>query len=714
MKDKVQQSIQPVCPVSKSLATYPLCQVDGFEVWRCPESATDFVWPMPSDKTLKELYDREAWFEGGERGGYQDYDAQTEPSLHLVVELLSRFPAGDTELSVLDVGCGYGSHLRITADRGWNCFGVEPSAHARSVAQQRHGDRLTLVEQVEDLLPKRFDLILMLEVIEHLQDPYKLFFTLFGKGAIGPETLVVISTPNARSAEAVSDPGGWAYRHPPSHLVFYSAQSLKVLLSRLLFQDVAVRGVVQLPLGPAACFDDEQFPRNDELSGFLGIVAEARGSDFKGFMHERYVPGAYWKLTEYEHLPRYSLAMQLAQGAKVLDFGCGTGYGTAMLGEVAASVVGMDIAPEAIHWARQTHRSPKLSFEQRADLGLGFAPGSFDLVTCFEMIEHVNHQTQLDTVRSIANMLTAAGKLVISTPDPQFTAPYGDNPYHLREMTEPQFLELLQEGFKHVLILKQWVRPSVLIGAHSMPGSTPVVFGPLSDEAPLDAPVGFVAICSNQPVDIPFQLCVFDTGVDFNRQTLETEHQLNRLRFDNFSRIHDELWLKSQCEAWERTAGQREQDIAALQTQVQELLNGNAWLDSQRDAWEHLAVQREQFIATLQVQELLNGNAWLDSQRDAWEQLAVQREQSIAALQVQVQEVLNGNIWLSSQRDAWEQLAAQRDKTVRTLDAQLRESHDKLAMRDAVLDRIQGHWGMRLINFLSGRKLFGDSGKAVN
>ena len=127
-------------------------------------------------------------------------------------------------------------------------------------------------------------------------------------------------------------------------------------------------------------------------------------------------------------------------------------------------------------------------------------------------------------------------------------------------------------------------------------------------------------------------------------------------------------------------------------------------------------MQREQFIATLQVQvqELLNGNAWLDSQRDAWEQLAVQREQSIAALQVQVQEVLNGNIWLSSQRDAWEQLAAQRDKTVRTLDAQLRESHDKLAMRDAVLDRIQGHWGMRLINFLSGRKLFGDSGKAVN
>lgn len=704
---------RPACPVSKSTDTYPLCQVDGFDIWRCPESATDFVWPMPDEKTLKDLYDREAWFEGGERGGYQDYDAQTAPSLHLVEELLSRFPAGKTDLAILDIGCGYGSHLRLAADRGWRCFGIEPSAHARGVAQERHGDRLTVVEQAEDLFPDRFDLIIMFEVIEHLQDPYKLFFTLFGRGAIGPETLVVISTPNARSSEAVLDPGGWAYRHPPSHLVFYSAKSFEILLRRLLFKDINIRGIVQMQARPAARFDDEQTSVNDQLSGFLGIVAEARGSDFKEFMHERYVPGAYWKLTEYEHLPRYGLAAQLAHGARVLDFGCGTGYGTALLGEVATSAVGMDIAAEAIKWARETHRNPKLSFEERADLGRGLPPASFDLVTCFEMIEHVNHEMQRETICSIANMLAPGGRLVISTPDPQFTAPYGDNPYHLREMTESQFMELLQEGFKHVVMLKQWVRPSVLIGKQSIPDLEAVKFGVLSGAAPADAPVGFVAICSNQPIDTPPQLCQFDTAADFNRQTLETEHKLNRLRYENFKLVSGKQWLTSQRDAWEQTAAQREQSVSGLQAQVQELLTGNAWQAAQRLAWEQTAAQREQTIVAMQAQaqELVAGNAWLTSQRDVWEQTAAQREQSIATLQGQVQELLTGNAWLTSQRDAWEQAATQREQSIVELDAKLNEAAERLVRSDAVLHKIRRHWGMRLVNLLSGNKLFTDSGK---
>ncbi len=285
--------MKPMCPLCRSTDTLYLCQVDGFDIWRCPESATDFVWPMPDDWTLKNIYDREAWFEGGERGGYEDYDTQTEPSLNMVTELLDRFPEGKDELSVLDIGCGYGTHLRLAADLGWKCFGIEPSVHARGIAQQRHGDRLTVVERAEDLLPKRFDLVIMLEVIEHLRDPYALFFTLFGRKAIGPETLVVISTPNARSTEAVIDPGDWAYRHPPSHLIFYSAKSLQVLLRRLLFKEVHIHGIVQSPPRQAVRFDDEQPSINDELNGFLGIVAEARGSDFKEFMHERYVPGRF-------------------------------------------------------------------------------------------------------------------------------------------------------------------------------------------------------------------------------------------------------------------------------------------------------------------------------------------------------------------------------------------------------------------------------------
>lgn len=623
----------PQCPVCKSMHVSHLCTVDGFDVWRCPESATDFVSPMPSDTTLKKLYDREEWFEGGERGGYSDYDAQTEPSLHATIELLARFDGATRDLHVLDIGCGYGSHLKLAADKGWKCFGVEPSEHARGIAQQRHGDRMTIVEKVEDLFPVTFDLILMYEVIEHLTDPYKLFFTLFGRGMISPDTLVVVSTPNARCGDAVADPAGWAYRHPPSHLVFYSAKSLQLLLQRLLFKDITVRGIVAKADMAQARFEDEPASVNNQQEGFIGVLAEARGSTFKEFMHERYVPDGFWKLTEYEHFPRYGLAAQMAKGMRVLDFGCGTGYGTARLAGTAASVVGMDISPEAIAWARAMHRDPTIRFEERSDLGRGLGKGVFDLITCFEMIEHVDHATQIETIRNAAELLTPSGKLVISTPDPRFTAPYGPNPYHLREMTEAEFTELLSASFKHVVMLKQWVRPSVLIALESLPPAGATAFGKLSHGEDQDLPVGFVAICSNEPIDQAVELCQFDTAIDTNRQALDAEHKLNFLRYQNYTLT-------------EIKRG-HELGIAELQKQIQALNESGAWLDSQRLAWEGIASEREKVIQSLEKHtQALHGNVL------RLEQLAAEQQSGIRDLELQRQEREDYIVSLTTERDA--------------------------------------------------------------
>jgi len=545
------EAVPPACPVSYSSDVQPLCEVNGFRVWRCPASATDFVWPMPADETLKELYDREAWFEGGETGGYQSYDAQTEPSIPLVTSILDRFAERGPGLSVLDVGCGYGTHLRLAADRGWRCFGIEPSAHARRIARERHGERIALVDKAEDLVPHRFALILMLDIVEHLKDPYAVFFRLFSKGAIGPDTLVVLSTPNARSAEAVADPARWAYRHPPSHLIYYSAESLQILLRRLQFTDVSASGAYRLPSAQSARFDDEHSPVNDGLTQFAGIVCEARGSNFMEFMHERYVPGTWSKLTEYEHLPRYAFAKGFAIGAHVLDFGCGTGYGTATLAGVAESVTGLDIDAAAIQWARDAHRRPRLHFEQRSDLGRGLPSQSFDLVTCFEMIEHVDHDTQIATVRSIASLLKRDGKLIISTPNPRVTVHYGENRYHVREMNEDEFLVLLRPFFGHVLLLRQWVCATVMIGDESIPPRKQVSISSITEAPASSPPLAFVAVCSNEPIPPVTSLCQFDTSVDFAREAADTERKLQTLGSEIYTRnqelnaLHQELLARN-------------------------------------------------------------------------------------------------------------------------------------------------------------------------
>ena len=111
--------------------------------------------------------------------------------------------------------------------------------------------------------------------------------------------------------------------------------------------------------------------------------------------------------------------------------------------------------------------------------------------------------------------------------------------------------------------------------------------------------------------------------------------------------------------------------------------------------------EREQSIAALQVQvqDLHTGNAWLTSQREAWEKVAADREQSIAALQVQVQDLQTGNAWLSSQREAWEKVAAEREQSIATLTSRLHETDERLAVSDVFLNKIRNHWVMRVVNF---------------
>lgn len=595
------------CPVCAASNTQHLCEVDGYPILRCPQCAADFVFPAPDKAALQVYYDRAAWFEGGERGGYQNYDAQTAAALPFFDAVLDSFGADAAGLSILDVGCGYGTHLANAYQRGWKCFGVEISAHARQVAMERHGHAIFMVDDVEQLIPHAFDLIILFDVIEHLANPYPLFYTLFAKGAITPKTKVIISTPNARSLAAVARPADWAYRHPPSHLVYFSAQALTVLLQRLHFASIEVRGLHDEAGAKQQRYPDESFALNDGLAQYAGIVCNASGSDFAGFMQERYVPGTWSKIAEYEHLPRYLFAKAFAINARVLDFGCGTGYGSALLATVAQSVTGLDIDAPALRWARQTHRNAVLNFEQRDDLGAGLQDQSFDLITCFEMIEHVAHPMQIDTIRNVARLLSPTGQFVISTPNPEVTAMYGDNPYHLREMSESEFLELLNPHFAHVRILRQWVTPSILIAERSKPESGITRFDEFAATTAADKPLAYIAICSHAPLAESIGLCEFDRSMDFIQFTLEFENNLNQQRFENYRSWEKIQELCQQIDGYkincQLLAGDLESVHNGLLIQQDEKKQVEEMLSSVQVELEHSETARQHVKAELMLSE---------------------------------------------------------------------------------------------------------------
>jgi len=184
-------------------------------------------------------------------------------------------------------------------------------------------------------------------------------------------------------------------------------------------------------------------------------------SDRIGQADERFVPGtADGELIEAEHFARYRWAGQLAIVRAVLDAGCGVGYGSAMLARAGANeVVGLDLSAKAVA-AASAAAPANASFVAGDVHALPFEARRFELVVCFEVIEHVDAQD--DVIAELARVLAPGGVLAISSPN-RDVYPAG-NPHHLHEYVPEELRAALAAHFEHVQLRRQhaWLASAVL------------------------------------------------------------------------------------------------------------------------------------------------------------------------------------------------------------------------------------------------------------
>src|SRR6185295_4477698 len=150
---------------------------------------------------------------------------------------------------------------------------------------------------------------------------------------------------------------------------------------------------------------------------------------------ERYLPWIRNATLAYEHLHRYAFAAQFAKDKKVLDLGSGEGYGADILAQTAASVVGLDIDDKAIQHAAAKYRKANLRFDTGSFFHVPISNDcSFDLVVCFEAIEHVMDHDQL--LSEVKRLLKPDGLFMVSTPSKTaYHKESGEiNPYHVNEL----------------------------------------------------------------------------------------------------------------------------------------------------------------------------------------------------------------------------------------------------------------------------------------
>lgn len=156
------------------------------------------------------------------------------------------------------------------------------------------------------------------------------------------------------------------------------------------------------------------------------------------------------------HTAFYRFAAAQITGGTVLDAGCGTGFGTAMLTQKAQLTVGIDIKDRLIDYARQNYQQEGLRFEEM-DVGhIGYPDNFFDVIIADELLEHLpDHRPFMNEVM---RLLKDDGLFICATVNGNTSFGTADNPLnrnHFREFYPHSFGEELGSWFKEVSVVSQ-------------------------------------------------------------------------------------------------------------------------------------------------------------------------------------------------------------------------------------------------------------------
>lgn len=115
------------------------------------------------------------------------------------------------------------------------------------------------------------------------------------------------------------------------------------------------------------------------------------------------------------HWPDAAAQAKPLAGRSALDIGCGAGLLCEPLARLGAAVTGVDAAAENVAAASRHAEGVGLDIRYMAGEVAGLDIGTFDLVTCVEVIEHVADKPAF--LRDVAARLAPGGLLVMSTPN---------------------------------------------------------------------------------------------------------------------------------------------------------------------------------------------------------------------------------------------------------------------------------------------------------
>lgn len=232
------------------------------------------------------------------------------------------------------------------------------------------------------------------------------------------------------------------------------------------------------------------------MARFTGerIIPETNELQYTFARHEV----VYWAITRH------------VQNKRLLDCGCGEGYGANLLAQQALTVTAIDRAGIAISEAQTKYQRPILTFqEQDLEQPWSFASGIFDAAACCQVIEHINRPDHV--LRELRRVLSDHGWAALSTPNRVTFSPTGDmlDPYHVREYNRQEYEAFLRQVF-----------PAVRV--YSLTGNSVVLDHLRRDVQTIRRVVRLDVLHARRWLPMPMQRWLYDLGLNGLRKLQNT------------------------------------------------------------------------------------------------------------------------------------------------------------------------------------------------
>ncbi len=204
-----------------------------YKYYKCCSCGLVTTLPLPTKVIIERHYSKRF-----REGNYslllkyeEEYKRVYQDFISILLKILKNKRLKPKNLRVLDVGCFTGSFLQMLKKSGFNVTGLELQKEAVKIARKKLPSDVIVADVMTDKLPgKRYDIICMLGLIEHVNNPSKLIKKC--SKYQDDNGMLLIQTPDSSSLPARILRKYWPPYSPVEHIHLFSQQSLIKLLEQ--------------------------------------------------------------------------------------------------------------------------------------------------------------------------------------------------------------------------------------------------------------------------------------------------------------------------------------------------------------------------------------------------------------------------------------------------------------------------------------------------